>query len=157
MHLFRLRSNRLDGGTIRLRSIVSRIVAFATLLVCHTWFAPAAAAQTLATIHLTPGWATFGQALPQGAATSGVRVGTFPTQTDVKNRWPDGSIRFAVVSVFVPAAGNFPLEPAAIASATFSPALPSAAATITIGGVAFTAAQPSTPAADHWLSGPLAY
>ena len=157
MHLFRLRSNCIDRGAIRLRSIVSRAVAFATLLVCQTWFAPAAAAQTLATIQLTPGWATFGQALPQGAATSGVRVGTFPTQTDVKNRWPDGSIRFAVVSVFVPAAGNFPLEPAAIATGTFTPALPAASVTLTIAGVTYTATQPPTPSSDRWLSGPLAY
>src|SRR4051812_26796375 len=157
MHLFQLRSNRIDRGAIRLRSIVSRAVAFATLLVCQTWFAPAAAAQTLATIHLTPGWATSGQALPQGAAPSGVRVGTFPTQTDVKNRWPDGSIRFAVVSVFVPAAGNFPLEPTAIATGTFTPALPPTSVTLTIAGVAYTATQPQTPSADRWLSGPLAY
>jgi len=157
MHLFRLRSHRVDRGAIRLRSIVSRAVAFATLLVCQTWFAPAAAAQTLATVHLTPGWATFGQALPQGAATSGVRVGTFPTQTDVKNRWPDGSIRFAVVSVFVPAAGNFPLEPAAIATGAFTPAMPAASVTLTIAGVTYTATQPQTPSADRWLSGPLVY
>jgi hypothetical protein len=157
MHLFRLGSNRIDRGAIRLRSIVSRAVAFATLLVCQTWFAPAAAAQTLATIHLTPGWATFGQALPQGAAPSGVRVGTFPTQTDVKNRWPDGSIRFAVISVFVPAAGNFPLEPTAIATGTFTPALPATSVTLTIAGVTYTATQPQTPSADRWLSGPLAY
>ena len=157
MDLFRLRSNCIDRGAIRVRSIVSRAVAFATLLVCQTWFAPAAAAQTLATIQLTPGWATFGQALPQGAATSGVRVGSFPTQTDVKNRWPDGSIRFAVISVFVPAAGNFPLEPAAIATGTFTPALPAASVTLTIAGVTYTATQPSAASSDRWLSGPLAY
>src|SRR3954453_11764177 len=116
MHLFRLGSNRIDRGPIRLRWIVSRAVAFATLLVCQTWFAASAAAQTVATLDLTLGWATFGHALPQGAAPSGVLVGTFPTQTDVKNRWPHGSIRFAVVSVFVPAAGNFPLEPTGIAT-----------------------------------------
>ena len=36
-------------------------------------------------------------------------VGTFPTQTDVKNRWPDGSIRFAVVTVLATANGTFPV------------------------------------------------
>src|SRR3954463_16393803 len=132
MHLFRLGSNRIDRGAIRLRSIVSRAVAFATLLVCQTWFAPAAAAQTLATIHLTPGWATFGQALPQGAAPSGLRVGTFPTQTDVKNRWPDGSIRFAVVTALVPTAGAYPLVAAPVSIGTFTPTLPTASVGLTI-------------------------
>src|SRR5689334_18873351 len=56
---------------------------------------------TLATIGLTPGWATFGEALPQGAAQNGLQVGNLPTQTDVKDRWSDGSIRFAVVSTDV--------------------------------------------------------
>ena len=57
-----------------------------------------AADQPLATYTLSPGWATFGLALPQGAAPKAVQVGTVPTQTDVKVRWPDDSIRFAVVS-----------------------------------------------------------
>ena len=52
----------------------------------------------LATYQLGRGWATFGLALPQGAARGAVAVGTLPTQTDVKTRWPDGSIRFAVVT-----------------------------------------------------------
>src|SRR5262249_51530264 len=95
--------------------------------------------------------------LPRGAATSGVRVGTFTTQTDVKNRWPDGSIRFAVVTVFVPAEGNFPIEPDTIAAGAFTPAIPSASVTFTLAGATFTAAQPATPSSDRWLSGPLAY
>src|SRR5688572_3301055 len=43
-----------------------------------------AVGQTLATYQFTGGWATFGLALPQGAAASGVRVGSLETQTDVK-------------------------------------------------------------------------
>ena len=50
---------------------------------------------TVATVGLTAGWATFGEALPQGQATGALQIGSLPTQTDVKNRWPDGSIRFA--------------------------------------------------------------
>ena len=61
----------------------------------------------VATVGLTPGWATFGQALPQGAATNGLQVGNLATQTDVKNTWPDGSIRFAIVTVNATTAGNF--------------------------------------------------
>src|SRR5687768_6869340 len=59
--------------------------------------APAAVATEIGTVTLTPGWATFGQVVPQGAARDGLKVGAFDTQTDVKTRWPDGSIRFAVV------------------------------------------------------------
>ncbi|MDP3685470.1 MAG: hypothetical protein Q8R32_01415, partial [bacterium] len=49
----------------------------------------------LADVGLTSGWATFGQALPQGAARDALQIGDLETQTDVKTRWPDGSIRFA--------------------------------------------------------------
>src|SRR5262249_57723099 len=45
-----------------------------------------------ATVTLTPGWATFGQALPQGVATGGSRVGTLPPQTDGQTTWPDGPL-----------------------------------------------------------------
>src|SRR5262249_30870989 len=157
MYIPGVRSSAVARRALQRRPTTAKIIALLTVVMCHAWLAPRADAQTLATVHLTPGWATFGQALPQGAAFSGVRVGTFSTQTDVKNRWPDGSIRFAVVSVFVPAAGNFPIEPDAIAPGTFTPTIPPAAVTFTIGGVAFTAAQPSAPAGDRWLSGPLAY
>src|SRR5262245_11091385 len=102
MDSLRLRAGRVDRGATRWHSPMSNSVAILALAACQLLLATAANAQTLATVHLTPGWATFGQALPRGAATSGVRVGTFTTQTDVKNRWPDGSIRFAVVTVFVP-------------------------------------------------------
>src|SRR5918995_7437627 len=66
-------------------------------------------AQTLATYEISDGWATFGLALPAGAAGEGVRVGNLLTQTDVKTRWPDGSIRFAVVTVRAPNSGAYPI------------------------------------------------
>ena len=64
---------------------------------------------SLATVGLTPGWTTFGQALPQGAARDYLQVGTLDTQTDVKTTWPDGSIKLAVVTTFVTASGTYPL------------------------------------------------
>src|SRR5262249_47140791 len=53
---------------------------------------------SIAVYQFGPGWATFGLALPPGAVpdTFGVSVGGFPTQTDIKTKWPDKSIRYAV-------------------------------------------------------------
>lgn len=114
-----------------------------------------AAQEPIASIGLTAGWATFGQALPQGAASDGVQVGTLPTQIDVKNRWPDGSIRFAVVTVHAPSAGTYAIVPSAAAAGTFVPSTPSVNVTLTIAGVPYVATLPPVPSADAWLSGPL--
>src|SRR6185503_12665251 len=106
--------------------------------------ASALSAQTtpIATVGLTTGWATFGQAVPRGMAPSALKVGTLATQTDIKSRWADGSIKFALVTANVPASGSFPIT---------------AAAALTIGGVVYVATLPSTPSTDLWMSGPLAY
>src|SRR5262249_14389722 len=63
---------------------------------------PGAPVQLTDTVELTPGWATFAQVLPQGFAYDGLQVGNLVTQTDVKNRWIDGSIRYAIVTAAVP-------------------------------------------------------
>ncbi len=72
---------------------------------------PANAGEVLATYEFTPGWATFGLPLPEGAARDGVLVGELPTQTDVKNRHPDGSIKFAVVTANVAEQGSYNITP----------------------------------------------
>ena len=72
---------------------------------------PIATTETLATVGLTPGWATFGQALPPDAAFESLQLGSLPTQTDVKTRWADGSIRFAVVTAAVSEAGSYAITP----------------------------------------------
>src|SRR5262245_57080276 len=77
--------------------------------------------QGLANVGLTAGWATFGQALPPGAAYDGLQIGTLQTQTDVKTRWPDGSIRFAVLSARVPLAGDYDVHAAAAEPGRFAP------------------------------------
>jgi hypothetical protein len=97
------------------------------------------------------------QALPPGAATGGLQVGSLTTQTDVKNTWPDGSIRFAIVTVNATTAGSYSISPAAPSTGTIAPDLPTAAVVLTIDGVAYTAALPAAPAGDVWLSGPLVY
>jgi hypothetical protein len=118
-----------------------------------------ARAQTgaIATVTLTRGWATFGQAAPQGAAPTAMSVGNLVTQTDVKSRWPDGSIKFALVTANVPAAGSFAINAGSATAGTFAPTLPVASVTLTIGGVAYVAALPAVASSDRWMSGPLAY
>jgi hypothetical protein len=112
---------------------------------------------TIATVSLTTGWATFGQGLPQGAATTALKVGTLITQTDVKSRWPDGSIKFALVTVNVPGAGTFAITSGTPPPGTFAPLLPRASVTLTIGGIAYVATLPASVSPDSWMSGPLAY
>jgi len=91
------------GGRARLTRVWPLLVTLA-LPVCVAMLD--AQPPQVATVGLTPGWATFGQALPQGAATNGLQVGNLATQTDVKNTWPDGSIRFAIVTVKATTAGT---------------------------------------------------
>jgi hypothetical protein len=122
--------------------------------------ATAATGENLAVYHLTRGWATFGLALPQGQAAGAVQVGTLPTQTDVKSRWPDNSIKFAVVSANVPSDGHY-----AITAADAVPETPFAPTVVPPIIVEFTKksgpnagvyrAQYFGGSLDRWLSGPL--
>ena len=117
----------------------------------HVW----AQGNQIGTIGLTQGWATFGQALPKGAATSGLQVGTFDTQTDVKTRWPDGSIRFAVVTVNATAAASYPLKAAAALTGSFTPPAGDASVTLSIAGDTYVATMPAVASTDPWLAGKL--
>lgn len=113
----------------------------------------------LAQHSFTPGWATFGLALPQGAASDGVSVGRLATQTDVKTRWPDGSVRFCVVTAFVPTGGRQDIRPGVASVGTFLPRPPerlSVALTLLPASVTYTAELPVAPTTDLWLTGPLA-
>src|SRR5262249_21170678 len=91
---------RMPSGPHPVRRIFRRLRLAAPALVFAAWPHARLGAQStgpVATVGLTAGWATFGEAIPQGRATAGLQVGSLPTQTDVKNRWPDGSIKFAIV------------------------------------------------------------
>jgi hypothetical protein len=110
----------------------------------------------LAVYTLTQGWATFGLALPSGAAAGAVRVGALPTQTDVKVRWPNGSIRFAVVSVNVPRAGSYPVVADAADGGRPVPAtVPPVSVTFSVNGTPHVARLPQGPTGETWLAGPL--
>ena len=103
------------------------------------------------------GWATFGLALAPGEAIDSVRIGTLPVQTDVKRRWPDGSIRFAVVTARVNQAGTYAVTAGGVQSRLgISTAVPNVAVTLSIGTASYTATLPATAATDLWLGdGPL--
>src|SRR5262252_6672016 len=140
---------RVSSDAVRIRTA---FVALALVVCTHTR-AHAQGTGTIATAGLTPGWATFGEAVPQGQATSGLKIGTLPTQTDVKNRWPDGSIKFAIVSANVSTAGNYAVTAASTGTGVFAPSVPIASVTLMISGVAYVATLPTTVSAEVWLSG----
>lgn len=117
---------------------------------------PASAAAPFSRMAFTSGWTTFGLVVPAGAARGAVQVGTFPTQTDVKVRWPDGSIRFAIVSTKIPAAGTYGISASTPLVGGATGAIPpQASVQLTIAGRPFTAAALPTARGDAWLSGPL--
>jgi hypothetical protein len=123
--------------------------------VCGSAQTVLAADQTLATYTLSPGWATFGLALPQGAAPRAVQIGVLPTQTDVKVRWPDDSIRFAVVTANLGSkSGKYAITSGQPAPGILGPVLPKASVTLKIGNTPFVATLPSS-LNDVWLRGPL--
>lgn len=109
--------------------------------------------EPMATFDLGAGAATFGVALPQGAASSGLRVGALTTQTDVKTRWADGSIRFAVISAQVPSAGQYAVTAGSSTTGAVTPTWPAASVTFTISGASCVASLPAFSGTDSWLVG----
>jgi hypothetical protein len=148
-------SSRARGSMGSRSWVVFKLLAAVTLAVMLD--ARLVAAQTVANYQFSsPGWATFGLAVPKGVAISGVQVGTtLATQTDVKTKWPDGSIRFAVITAKIPSAGTYPISPKAAPIGLFSPTWPTARVSFGIGTTTYTADLPPFSAADTWLSGPL--
>jgi hypothetical protein len=149
---------RLPSDTtvhLQIRSC-ARALAVATALALLAP-APSDAAETpISRMTFARGWATFGLVLPPQSARTAVQVGTFPTQTDVKVRWPDGSIRFAVVSTKIGAAGTYGITASNAAPGGATGATPpQASVQLTIQGRPFTAAALPTARGDAWLSGPL--
>lgn len=124
------------------------------LVLLGSFPASAGAAEPLAIHRLTPGWATFGQALPPGRASHGLALGGLPTQCDVKTRWNDGSIRFAVVTARIPRDGEYSLLPAAARVGSVAGTAPAAAVRFRRGADQATATLPATPGGDRWLDGP---
>jgi hypothetical protein len=135
----------------------SRRVLVSALLLLTIFRTPIFAQTQIASVSLSSGWATFGQAVPRGFATTGLVIAGVATQTDVKSRWPDGSIKFAVLTARIATSGTYTVVSAPAGSGSFVPQLPVVTATFTIAGVQYTATLPSATSTDLWLSGPLVY
>jgi hypothetical protein len=93
--------------------------------------------------------------VPEGIASEGLQFGGLTTQTDVKTRWPDGSIRFAVVTVHVAKTGAYPAVAAQAPAASFVPRVPAVTVRFRIGRATWSASLPAQPTSNRWLSGPL--
>jgi hypothetical protein len=119
--------------------------------------APVRPQEALATYTFTsPGWATFGVVLPQGKAFDGLKAGDLTTQNDIKNRWPDGSIRYAILTAYIATTGAYPITAATPASGSLNPGgVPGASLSLTIDGARYISELPETVSADLWLDGPL--
>ncbi len=124
------------------------------LLVCAAVPSAAQPSTPLANYRLGSGWATFGLALPAGAARDAVAVGALATQTDVKTRWPDGSIKFAVVTSRVTADGTYAITAGAAAAGRARPVWPAASLELAIGPGRWRAELPAS-IGDLWLDGSL--
>ncbi len=155
IHAWSARTRAAHGARMRQGLRRGAHAAAILLLVCGTGATGLGQSPPIATVALTTGWATFGEVVPQGLAPSGLQIGSLPTQTDVKTRWPDGSIRFAVVTAAISTAGNYAVSAAPASSGSFAPPVPSAAVILTIAGVSYTATLPAAVATDAWLHGPL--
>lgn len=119
------------------------------------WHPSTAPPATLATYTLGVGWATCVLVLPQGQAVGGLQIGALPTQTDVRNRWPDGSIKLAVITAKVLIAGAYAITAsAAPLSGQPTPTPIAATVRLTIAGVTYDAPLPA-PTANLGLDGPL--
>lgn len=92
----------------RKKRVISLLFSLACIISLHS--APAISGDSsFATNTFTSGPATFGQVIPQGFVKDAVSVGDLLTQTDVKVRWPDGTVRYAIVSTIIPESDAGPL------------------------------------------------
>ena len=103
------------------------------------------------------GWATFGIVLPKGKAFNGLKVGELVTQNDIKNRWSDGSIRYAILTTRIQSAGVYEIYESNIQAGSFMPTIPTAELTLDIEGSGIhKSVLSNNVSADLWLNGPLA-
>ena len=102
------------------------------------------------------GWATFGIVLPKGEAFNGLTVGNLVTQNDIKNRWSDGSIRYAILTTQIRNTGVYEIRENATSNVSFTPTVPAAELTLDIeGGGVYKSVLSNTVSSDLWLDGPL--
>ena len=104
----------------------------------------------------SPGWATFGIVVPKGKVFAGLSVGNLETQNDVKNRWSDGSIRYAILTTLIQNAGTYEIFEKNIPTGSFTPKIPAAELTMDIEkwGI-YKSVLSDSVSSDLWLNGPL--
>ncbi|MCL2058261.1 MAG: S-layer homology domain-containing protein [Oscillospiraceae bacterium] len=104
----------------------------------------------------SPGWATFGIVVPKGKAYDGLKVGGLATQNDVKNRWSDGSIRYAILTVYIDNPDSYEIYENFATTGSFTPVVPAARLGLNIEGTAlYVSDLPGPAGGDLWLDGPL--
>src|SRR5262249_12270352 len=139
---------------LRLIPSLRAVAIVAALVACAHARLDAQTTPTIATVGLTPGWATFGEAVPPGQATSGLPRGALRTQTDDKTRGPDGSIKFGTLTANVPDPGNdhpstdYPITAATASSGSFTATSQPVSVLLNIGGSAYVATMPTDAGAD---------
>jgi len=90
----------------------SVIILSAVLFMCLSAFSAVASTITTLTVKEMDGVSTsnypltFGHVFKEGDVTGNVYLNNYPTQTDVKSTYGDGSIRFAVISALVQMTAN---------------------------------------------------
>lgn len=151
-------SSALNQRTGKQRRFVYRLTlaAWRALFLLNPWTTAALAEDDRAArVYVDRGWSTFGQVLSPGFAASGLKVGDLPTQCDIKVHWPDGSIRFAIVTVKADVAGRYAIRSGSTLPGSVDYSPPPATVTITIKGQPWRVVPSVQPSGDNWLSGPL--
>lgn len=109
----------------------------------------------------TTGWLVRPVAAEQGDVPTGfgLQLGSFTSQTDWKQSWPDGSMRYGILSCNATSTGVKALTVVPQSGVAHTPVWPSASVTFSItsgsgSGNTYVATLPTLTTADPWLSGP---
>lgn len=104
---------------------------------------------------LTSGWVTFGQTLLPGVAYESLSLGDLPTQVDPKTFYNDGSIRFAVITAYVPQNGLYELTATSLPEYNFYTEINQNVAVHILFANDIYSAWPRSEAQNFWLFGNL--
>jgi len=98
--------------SLKIVTFTSVLLLSTAFFVCLSAFSVSASTLTTITVKEMDGVSTsnypltFGHVFKKGDVTGNVYLNNYPTQTDVKTTYDDGSIRFAVISALVPMTAN---------------------------------------------------
>ncbi len=98
--------------SLKVVTFTSVLLLSTVLFVCLSAFSVSAATLTTITVKEMDGVSTasypltFAHVFGRGIVTGSVYLNSYPTQTDVKTTWDDGSIKVAVISALIPIVAN---------------------------------------------------